>query len=88
MNFFDYKAVKIWFTDEAIFVELADHSQASLPLKQFPSLQKASLQQKMNFEIIGGGYAIHWQELDEDLSVAGFFENKPAITTSLKKNPV
>ncbi len=84
MNFFDYKAIKIWFTGKALFVELEDHRKASLPIKQFPALQNASPEQRMNFEIIGGGYAIHWKELDEDLSVAGFFENKPSAATTAK----
>ena len=84
MNFFDYKAIKIWFTGEALFVELEDHRKASLPIQQFPSLQNASPEQRMNFEIIGGGYAIHWKELCEDLSVAGFFENKPSAATTAK----
>jgi hypothetical protein len=85
MNFFDYTAIKVWFADEAIFVELDDNRKASLPLQQFPALQKASPIQRMNFEIIGSGYAIHWKDLNEDLSVAGFFENKPEPTHNFKK---
>ena len=85
MDFFDYKATKIWFTDEAIFVELDDHRKASLLLQQFPTLQKASPEQRINSEIIGGGYAIHWKELDEDLSVAGFFENKLSGAAPVEK---
>ena len=85
MNFFDYKATKVWFTDDEIFIELDDMRQASLPLHKFPLLQKASQEQKTNFEIISGGYAVYWQELDEDLSVAGFFENKQSASRALEK---
>ena len=76
MSFFDYNANKVWFTNKEIFVELDDGRQASLPLKQFPLLDNATLKQRKNFELIGTGYAIHWLDIDEDLSVAGFFENK------------
>lgn len=75
MNFFEYKASKVWFTDADIFVELEDGRQASLPIKNFPLLSKASLDERKNFEIING-YALYWPHLGEDLSVAGFFEQE------------
>ncbi len=72
MNFFEYKASKVWLTDAAIFVELQDGRQASLPIKNFPLLSKASSQEREKFEIVGG-YALYWPGFGEDLSVAGFF---------------
>jgi hypothetical protein len=75
MKFFEYKASKVWFTSTDIFVELEDGKQASLPIRIFPLLSKASLEERNKFEIIGG-YAIHWPALGEDLSVAGFFEQE------------
>lgn len=75
MNFFEYNAVTVWLTDSDIFVKLQDERQASLPIKNFPLLLKASTEERKNFEIING-YAIHWQTLNEDLSAAGFFEQE------------
>ena len=73
MKFFEYKVSKVWFTPTDIFVELEDGRQASLPIKNFPLLLKASQEEREKFEILKG-YALHWQELGEDLSIAGFFE--------------
>jgi uncharacterized protein DUF2442 len=75
MKFFEYKASKIWLTDVDIFVELEDRRKASLPIKNFPLLFKASPKEREKFEIIDG-YALHWPDLGEDLSIAGFFEQK------------
>lgn len=73
MNFFEYKANKVIITDELITIFLKDGRKSSAVLSQFPNLKKANPKQRQNFEIING-YAIYWPELDEDLSVAGFFE--------------
>jgi hypothetical protein len=75
MKFFEYKASKVWLTSADIFVELENGKQASLPIKDFPLLFKASLEERKKFKIIGG-YAINWPDLGEDLSVAGFFEKE------------
>jgi hypothetical protein len=37
----------------------------------FPALRKATVQQRKQYEIGGGGISLHWPELDEDLSIAG-----------------
>jgi hypothetical protein len=75
MNFFEYKAIKVWFTDTDVFVELKDGRKSSLPVQRFPLLAKAAKSELEKVEIIGG-YALHWPLLGEDLSVAGFFENR------------
>lgn len=75
MNFFDYKAEEVWFTATDMYVQLSDGQIASLPLRNFPNLSKVTLQQLQKVTIING-YALHWEELDEDISIAGFFEKK------------
>jgi hypothetical protein len=75
MNFFDYKAVKVWFTPTDIHVQLVNGESASLPLQLFPLLHNATKEQLEKVEIIKG-YALHWPNLGEDLSVAGFFEQQ------------
>jgi len=84
MNVFDYNATKAWIADNEIHVQLADGRVAQLAIAQFPLLAKASSEQLNNFEIIKG-YALHWPEIGEDLSVAGFFEKHTAqnITSSI-----
>lgn len=72
MNFFDYKAIKIWIEDNFIHVLLADGREGKLTINNFKRLKNAHPDAFQNFEVIDG-YAIHWPELDEDLSVEGFF---------------
>lgn len=74
MNFFDYQAKKVWFANDHIYVELANGRKSKLPLHQFKRLAKATPEELENFEIIGG-YSIHWPNIDEDLSIEGFFVN-------------
>jgi hypothetical protein len=40
------------------------------PLIWFPRLVEATDQQRRTWRLIGGGYGIHWPEVDEDISVA------------------
>jgi hypothetical protein len=74
MEFFKYNATDVWFTETEIIVKLETGKIASLPLSHFPSLLNATKAQQNNLEIING-YALYWPDLDEDISIAGFFEN-------------
>lgn len=67
----DERVTNVQFTDEALSVELADDRIISVPLLWYPRLQKASLEQRANWEISGAGYGIHWPDIDEDLSTEG-----------------
>lgn len=58
-------------TDDSIVVELTDGRTLSVPLEWYPTLRNASPEQRTNLRLIGNGLGIHWEELDEDLSVAG-----------------
>jgi hypothetical protein len=75
MSFFNYNAVKAWIDNDSIYVKLDNGKEASLPIHRFRLLIKATAEQLQNIEIIDG-YALHWPDLDEDLSVAGFFEKE------------
>jgi hypothetical protein len=74
----DARADKVWFDDYNMWVLFSDGRQLSVPLAYFPRLQKASMEQRKNFEMSGGGYGIHWDDLDEDIHVqsllAGSYE--------------
>lgn len=56
---------------EMMHVSLTDGRLVSVPLVWFPLLHSATPEQRMKYEIGGGGTSLHWPELDEDLSVAG-----------------
>ncbi len=59
------------FDDEMMHVTLTDGRRLSVPLVWSPVLSQATPEQRTNYEIGGGGIALHWPDLDEDLSVAG-----------------
>jgi hypothetical protein len=55
-----------------IHAHLLDGRIISVPWHWFPSLRNATPAQRSSMEICGSGTGLHWEELDEDLSVAGF----------------
>jgi len=63
-------AKNIDFDNEMMHVSLIDGRIISVPIIWFPLLYEASSEQRKNYEIGGGGISLHWEELDEDLSVA------------------
>ncbi len=65
------RARRIWFDNDNLWVELTDARQISVPLAYFPRLLKATSEQRSRYEISGGGTGLHWDELDEDISVPG-----------------
>jgi hypothetical protein len=64
-------AQKIWFDEDYLWLILSDGRQLATPLSYFPRLLRASKEQREKFEVTGGGRGIHWDELDEDISVDG-----------------
>jgi hypothetical protein len=65
------RAKKVWFDSDNLWVEMEDGRQMGVPLAYFPRLAQASSAQRDNFIISGGGTGLHWEELDEDISVPG-----------------
>jgi len=56
--------------DTALWVQLADGREISAPLAWFPRLLRATVEQRQVWELIGQGEGIHWEAIDEDISVA------------------
>jgi len=52
-----------------MWVELADGRQLGVPLAYFPRLLQATPSQRRNYTASGGGAGLHWDDLDEDISV-------------------
>lgn len=61
--------VDVSFTPDALHVVLADGREISVPLEWFPRLRAATPEQRKDWHLIGGGIGIHWQPIDEDISV-------------------
>ena len=62
-------AVDVAFNDDELIVTLVDGRRVSAPLAWFPRLLSASPDQRKNWRLIGGGVGIHWDDVDEDISV-------------------
>jgi hypothetical protein len=62
-------ATKVQVTPKGLRVVLADGREILTPLEWFPRLRKATKTQRSKWRLIGGGIGIHWEELDEDISV-------------------
>lgn len=67
------KANAIWFTEDMLYVRLEDGREVGTPLEWFPTLRNATVKQRNNWRLIGQGIGIHWDDLDEDLSVQKLF---------------
>lgn len=63
-------ATDVRFEGDMMCVLLADGREVSVPLEWFPKLRSATKKQREKWRLIGGGVGIHWEDLDEDLSVA------------------
>jgi len=72
------RATSVDCTDDELIVGLSDGRTLSVPLAWFPRLLGASVAQRSDWRRIGGGEGIHWDELDEDLSVRGLLKGEPA----------
>ncbi len=64
-------AKSVAFDEQAMQVVLTDGRALSVPLVWFPVLHAATPEQRARCEIAGGGVSLRWEEIDEDLSVAG-----------------
>jgi len=62
-------AKNLWFDADNMWLELADSRTLGVPLVYFPRLLNATSQQRQSYIISGGGTGLHWEEIDEDISV-------------------
>ena len=51
-------------------VVLEDGRRVSVPLAWFPRLRHATRKQRAEWELLGRGMGIHWESIDEDISIA------------------
>ncbi len=63
-------AKSVRFVNDMMEVTLTDGRIVSVPIIWFPLLRAATSEQRKKYEIGGGGVSLHWEEIDEDLSVA------------------
>lgn len=65
------RARRVWFDEDNLWVELVDGRTLGVPLAYFPRLANATPAQREQCVMSGGGTGLHWEEIDEDISVRG-----------------
>ncbi|WBL74524.1 DUF2442 domain-containing protein [Serratia liquefaciens] len=71
-------AKNVNFDETTMWVELSDARIIGVPLAWFPRLLNATDQERAHFELSARG--IHWETLDEDISVEGLLKGRGDIT--------
>ena len=74
----DERVKNVHVTEETISVDLMDGRTITVPIVWYPRLFNATSKQRANWEVCGGGYGIHWEDIDEDLSTEGLLRGAPA----------
>lgn len=73
------RAVDVRCTSDELVVALDDGRVLLVPLAWFPRLAGASPAQRAETELLGEGEGIRWPAVDEDVSVLGLLEGRPAV---------
>lgn len=74
----DARVKTVTFDHEFLHVEMVDGLRVSAPLAWYPRLAGATADQLSHWTLIGGGYGIHWEAVDEHLSAEGLILQQPA----------
>jgi hypothetical protein len=65
-------------TEDVLVVDLLDGRTISVPLLWYPRLLAATPEQRAIWRVAGGGFGIHWPDVDEDPSTEGLLRDAPA----------
>ena len=72
------KPVAVRFDEATMWVDLDDGRTLGIPLAWFPRLLDGSPEQRSQVHI--GTVGLHWDELDEDVSIAGLLAGRGDMT--------
>lgn len=70
----DYCAIRAWTIARIVFIELTDGRQIGFPAARFKLLRDATDEQLKQVVLRMNGTALRWENLDEDISVAGIVQ--------------
>ncbi len=71
-------ATSVRFDDDFMWVDLTDGRTLGVPLAWFPRLLNATPDQRARVELSRTG--LHWEDLDEDISIAGLIAGRGDMT--------
>ena len=69
-------AVRVEVTEDTLVVELEDGRTLSVPISWYPRLEHAARAERASWKLIGSGTGIHWESIDEDISVHALIAGK------------
>ncbi len=80
-------AVNASVTDNLLTVELADGRKISVPTAWYPRLAHGTPKERRQWTISYSGQGLHWEALDEDISIEGLIAGRPSNenTAMIKK---
>ena len=71
-------AVDVVMSRNTLSVALSDGRTISIPLDWYPRLAHATEAERANWRLVGRGHGVHWEEIDEDISVQGLLVGNPS----------
>lgn len=80
-------ATHVRVSNEALVVDLSDGRTVSVPVGWYPRLEHAAPAERKRWRLIGEGRGVHWEDVDEDISVRALLEGRPSTESqqSLKR---
>ena len=72
------RAKDVIINEDTITVDLNDGRTVSAPIAWYPRLIHDNENERNNWRLIGKGQGIHWEDIDEDISVEGLLAGKPS----------
>lgn len=72
------KVENVTVTEDTLSVDLSDGRTISVPLAWFPRLLQSTPEERKKWRLIGKGHGIHWEDIDEDISVEGLLSGRPS----------
>jgi hypothetical protein len=65
-------------TDDTLSVDLSDGRTIAVPLAWYPRLLHGSVEERNDCRFIASGSGIHWNQLDEDISIKNLILGQPS----------
>lgn len=76
-------ATSVRFDEHTMWIDLTDGRILGVPLAWFPRLSNATPAQRKRVELSRTG--LHWEELDEDISIAGLIAGRGEVTKQAER---
>ena len=73
------RATGVSLSQDTFTVELDDGRLLTVPLSWYPRLLNGTAEERQDWSLIGRGEAIHWEQLDEDISVEGLLAGRRSM---------